>query len=136
MWAIFIWALGLVGVNSYLIYVNICHESNSRPTKRRKFLELIATELLRKPVPRDTTPNSKNSGKNPSAAPRLTAATLSQFPRDAKMHRMTDVQGKYRCQWCYFRDKEVKKARLRCETCGVLFCSASCWNQFHDKTVV
>ena len=129
-WSIFIWALGVVGVNAYLIYCKVC-EKHWVTANRLEFLEILSDQLAH-PSPAKSATTEKKPPKKRTAT-RLTPKALSRLPRQEKSHRIGTVENRLHCQWCRLETKTLKKANLRCLTCGVVLCGAACWNSFHDR---
>ena len=125
----FLWAFKVVHVNAYLVYKAVCEKKKVRPMKRDRFLELLA-EQLAVPENLQSTSPSQNQ-KIQSYAPRLTLNTLISFLRNAREHPLEDVTQERRCQWCRLTSDTLKMAKIRCTTCGILVCSAKCWNEIH-----
>jgi hypothetical protein len=129
-WAIFSWALGMVCVNSYLLYKRVCQRSFVTPMSHRRFRELVAEKLA---YPQGGGTQSTSPAPNRVRAPKLTWESISNFPRSADMHPLLEPDAGKQCQWCRLTcDGLQKTARIQCGKCFVLFCGPKCWNEFHS----
>lgn len=99
------------------------------------------------PTPRSTRRATEAAEKAAKKAEdrctKLTTQGLARIPRlNGAFHPICNVLEKKNCQWCHFRKHTLKEdgvgrhnAHIKCTTCGVVFCNADCFTDFHTRAV-
>lgn len=136
----------------------LCHPELRAPKQPEREMERLSPARQKRKEAEAGSSGADSSGA--AKAARLTWARVSRARAgyDANQHTMLDplwrgatkTENKHRadCQWCKFKWIEAGKPRpenckaaenkgpqnkeiMYCTRCGVHFCSASCWNEFH-----
>ena len=148
-WSIFLWLLGVVCTNAYLIMLKRCEEEGVPQAKVRShksFLEELATQLAASQPPKKKKRNSivanAPAAKERKRRPQVSDQYLSRTKtvRSGDNHQISDTPDKQKadkakCCWCRYLKlppKDVMTAKISCDKCdSLLFCSAKHFNDFH-----
>ena len=132
-WSIFVWLIGLVALNAYVLYAAKTRSLGLTPCTHKEFRARLAEQLCFSARP----PSGGASAA--CAAPgvrsrRVDGEWRTKFGgRTTGGHEVSPFkESKTKCQLCKAEGRGQVVAHLNCVTCQVNFCIGKCWQTWHE----
>ena len=131
-WSIFVWLIGLVALNAYVLYAAKTRAQGLNPCTHKEFRARLAEQLCNPARPPSGGASSASAASG-ARSRRVDKEWRTKFGgRATGGHEVHPFQkSKTDCQLCKAETGKSVVAHLNCRTCQVNFCLGKCWETWH-----
>ena len=132
-WSIFVWLIGLVALNAYVLYAAKTRAQGLNPCTHKEFRARLAEQLCN-PARPPSGGQFSGSTSGGQRAKRVDKDWRAKFGgRTTGGHEVRPFkESKTKCQLCKAEGRGQVVAHLTCATCKVNFCIGKCWVTWHE----